>query len=41
MHGYDEKTKRNGELIFDVMKTNRYKKLYGDFPDTLIFKKIK
>ena len=41
MHGYDEKTKRDGELIFDVMKKNRYKKLYGDFPDTLIFKKIK
>lgn len=41
MHGYDEKIKRNGELIFDVMKKNRYKKLYGDFPDTLIFKKIK
>ena len=41
MHGYDEKTKRDGELIFDIMKKNRYKKLYGNFPDTLIFKKIK
>jgi len=41
MHGYDEKTKRDGELVFDIMKKNRYKKLYGNFPDTLIFKKIK
>jgi len=41
MHGYDEKTKRDGELVFDIMKKNRYEKLYGNFPDTLIFKKIK
>ena len=40
MHGYDENTKRNGELIFDIMKKNKYKKVYGIFPDTLIFKKI-
>jgi FkbM family methyltransferase len=41
MHGYDESTKRDGELIFDIMKKNRYKKLYGNFPDHFIFKKIK
>jgi FkbM family methyltransferase len=41
MHGYDENTKRDGELIFDIMKKNRYKNVYGIFPDTLIFKKIK
>jgi len=41
MHGYDEDTKRNGELIFDIMKKNKYKKMYGNFPGTLIFKKIK
>jgi FkbM family methyltransferase len=39
MHGYDESTKRDGELIFDIMRKYRYTKLYGDFPDTLIFKK--
>ena len=41
MHGYDEDTKRNGDLIFDIMKKNKYKKMYGNFPGTLIFKKIK
>ena len=41
MHGYDENTKRDGELIFDIMKKNSYKNVYGIFPDTLIFKKIK
>ena len=41
MHGYDESTKRDGELIFDIMKKNKYKKMYGNFPGTLIFKKIK
>ena len=41
MHGYDENTKKNGELIFDIMKKNKYKKMYGNFPDTFIFKKIK
>ena len=39
MHGYDESTKRDGELIFDIMGKYRYTKLYGNFPGTLIFKK--
>jgi FkbM family methyltransferase len=37
-HGYNENTKRSGELIFDIMKRNNFKKLYGDYPDNLIFK---
>ena len=41
IHGYDETTKKNGKLIFDIMKKNKYKKMYGNFPGTLIFKKIK
>ena len=41
MHWDSMKVPINGELIFDIMKKNRYKKLYGNFPDTLIFKKIK
>ena len=40
MHAYDENTKKKGELIFDIMEKNKFKKIYGDFPDTLIFKKF-
>jgi FkbM family methyltransferase len=44
MHGYNENTKEKGELIFDIMEKNRFKKLYGDSPPslacTMIFKKI-
>ena len=41
IHGYDETTKKNGKLIFDIMKKNKYKILYGKFPDHFIFEKIK
>ena len=40
MHGYDENTKKRAELVFDIMEKNRFKKLYGNYPDTLIFKKF-
>ena len=40
MHGYDENTKKRGELVFDIMEKNRFKKLYGNYPATLIFKKF-
>ena len=40
MHGYDTITKKRGELIFDIMKKNRFKNIYGNYPDTLIFKKV-
>ena len=40
MHGYDTITKKRAELIFDIMKKNKFKKIYGNYPDTLIFKKI-
>jgi len=41
MHGYSENTKKKGELIFDIMKKNKFKKVYGDFPDVLVFKNDK
>jgi hypothetical protein len=41
MHGYDENTKKRAELIFDILEKNRFKKLYGNHPDTLIFKKFR
>jgi FkbM family methyltransferase len=40
MHGFDAITKKKGNLIFDIMKNNKFKKIYGDYPGTLIFKKI-
>ena len=40
MHGYDNKTKKNSELIFEIMENNLFKKIYGTFPDTMIFKKF-
>jgi FkbM family methyltransferase len=40
MHGYDTITKKRAELIFDIMKKNKFKKIYGNYPDTLIFKKF-
>ena len=40
MHGYNEKTKKNAKLIFDIMEKNGFKRVYGNYPDTLIFKKI-
>tara|TARA_A100001015_G_C14880177_1_gene668104 strand:- start:401 stop:1072 length:672 start_codon:yes stop_codon:yes gene_type:complete len=39
MHGYSENTKKKGDLMFDILKKNRFKKLYGNYPDTMIFKK--
>ena len=41
MHGYDNKTKKISELIFDIMENNRFKKIYGTYPDTMIFKNFK
>jgi FkbM family methyltransferase len=40
MHGYDNNTKKKSELIFDIMKKNRFKNIYGSYPDTMIFKKF-
>ena len=40
MPGYDENIKKKGELVFDIMEKNRFKKLYGNYPSTLIFKKF-
>jgi len=40
MHGYDTITKKRAESIFDIMKKNKFKKIYGNYPDTLIFKKF-
>jgi FkbM family methyltransferase len=41
IHGYDTKIKKNSELIFDIMEKNCFKKIYGTFPDTIIFKNFK
>ena len=41
MHGYDKNTQRKGQLIFNIMKKNKYKKIYGNYPDNIIFKKYK
>jgi FkbM family methyltransferase len=40
MHGYDAITKKRGRLIFDIMKKKKFKNVYGNYPGTLIFKKI-
>ena len=40
MHGYDVNTKKKSELIFEIMKKNRFKNIYGTYPDTMIFKKF-
>tara|TARA_B100000780_G_scaffold242589_1_gene185449 strand:+ start:1133 stop:1804 length:672 start_codon:yes stop_codon:yes gene_type:complete len=40
MHAYDENIKKKGELIFDIMERNKFKKIYGNYPATLIFKKF-
>jgi FkbM family methyltransferase len=40
MHGYDSNTKKKGGLIFDIMKKNKFKNIYGNYPDTLVFKKF-
>jgi FkbM family methyltransferase len=40
MHGYDTRTTKKSDLIFDIMKKNRFKNVYGSYPDTMIFKKI-
>jgi FkbM family methyltransferase len=39
MHGYNENTRKKGDLMFDILKKNRFKKMYGNYPDTMIFKK--
>ena len=39
MHGYNENTRKKGDLMFDIFKKNRFKKMYGNYPDTMIFKK--
>jgi FkbM family methyltransferase len=41
MHKYDIVTKKNSKLIFQIMKKHQFKKIYGSFPGTLIFKKSK
>lgn len=38
MHGYNAITKKKSKLIFDIMKKNKFKKIYGKYPGTLIFK---
>ena len=38
MHEYDAITKKKSKLIFDIMKKNKFKKIYGKYPGTLIFK---
>jgi FkbM family methyltransferase len=40
MHGYDINTKKRSKIIFDIMKKNRFKNIYGQYPDTMIFKKF-
>ena len=40
MHGYNTRTTKKSDLIFDIMKKNRFKNVYGSYPDTMIFKKI-
>jgi len=41
MHGYDNKTKKSSELIFDIMEKNSFKKIYGTYPGIMIFKNYK
>ena len=41
MHGYDDITKKRGDLIFGIMRDNGFKKIFGDYPDTLIFQRNK
>jgi FkbM family methyltransferase len=40
MHGYDTSTKIRSKMIFNIMKKNRFKNIYGQYPDTMIFKKF-
>jgi FkbM family methyltransferase len=40
MHGYDEHTKKRGELILDIMKKNKFVKLYGNYHDVMIFQNL-
>jgi len=40
MHGYDVNIKKKSELIFEIMEKNRFKNIYGTYPDTMIFKKF-
>ena len=40
MHGYDASTKIRSKMIFNIMKKNRFKNIYGQYPDTMIFKKF-
>jgi hypothetical protein len=40
MHGYDANTRKKATTIFDIMKKNKFIKIYGQYPGTLIFKKI-
>ena len=40
IHGYDINTQQKSDLIFDIMKKNRFKNIYGQYPGTVIFKKF-
>jgi FkbM family methyltransferase len=38
MHGYNAYTRKRGKMIFDIMKKNKFIKIHGHYPGTLIFK---
>ena len=40
MHEYDISTKKRSKIIFDIMKKNRFKNIYGQYSYTKIFKKF-
>ena len=40
MHNYNNKLRQQGLHILQIMKKNNYKKIFGKYPGTLIFKKI-
>ena len=40
MHGYDVYTKKKASLIFDIMKKNSFRNIFGQYPDTIFFKKF-
>jgi len=39
MHGYNGNTRRKSKKIFDILESNSFKLIYGEYPGTLIFKK--
>ena len=41
MHNYNNKLRQQSLYILQKMKKNNYKKIFGKYPGTLIFKKIK